>query len=299
MFLSVLIIKKLFPLEDRKGLISVTFIGLFLTHPYTIANTTLPDIDQTLLPLVMAIFIFYLINFLMPLNQGENKKIKYFHAVIFLSIIFCLNLWVKLTTSISLLPLTFFTMLCFGESIFKSIKTAAFIGLLGLAFFLPSYAIYCSVAKLPMSYTFDFLLHSFTKGTIGTTAPLFDKILSNISYVKSFSLWMTVPFLTLYLVSIFHISFKLNKTIAEKIVMTLSIFGFSVSLFYLSLIGPFGGFFKYPFPVFFTFFIPISYFIYDCLLTKICQSDNRAFINQPLLFFIIFIPAVFCQALIF
>ncbi len=298
-FFSVLLIKKLFPVEDKLGLISITFISLFLSHPYTIANTTLPDIDQTILPLTVSLFLFFLVS--LQMNQsfkGHNEKCKYRDAVIILSLIFCLNLWAKLTTPLALIPTTFFMLIASRESYFKAIKTTSLIGVMGLVMFLFTYAAYCHYADLPMSYTFDFLLHSFTKGTTGSIG-MIDKILINISFIKSFSLWLTVPFIFLYFTSLFYLLFKDNKTISEQIALVISGFGLFVCIFYLCLIAPFGGFFKYPFPVFFTFFIPISYFIYDTLFSRLNLSKTESSYRLASTFLMIFLTEFFFQIFIF
>lgn len=298
-YISVLLIKKLFPLEDRQSLISIIFISLFLSHPYTIANTTLPDIDQTILPLTLSLYLFFLVRLVIDQSlKGFNKKFKYRDAIIILSLIFCLNLWAKLTTPLALIPTTFFILLTVSENFFKAIKTTSIIGVLGFGIFLVTYAVFCRYTDLPLSYTFNFLLHSFTKGTAGSYG-LIDKILTNISSIKSFSLWLTVPFIFLYFTSLFYLTLKRNKNISEGIALVISYFGLFVSIFYLCLIGPFGGFFKYPFPVFFTFFIPISYFFYNILFSEL--KPIKVGYNNSLIFIflLIFLPVFLCQIFIF
>ena len=42
--------------RDRLRFFVPIFCGLYLLNPYTIANTTLPDIDQTILPVLITLF---------------------------------------------------------------------------------------------------------------------------------------------------------------------------------------------------------------------------------------------------
>jgi 4-amino-4-deoxy-L-arabinose transferase-like glycosyltransferase len=307
-YILVLLIKKLFPLEDRQSLISIIFVSLFLSHPYTIANTTLPDIDQTILPLTLSLYLYFIVNLVM--NQsliGYDKKFKYRDAIIILSLIFCLNLWAKLTTPLALIPATFFILIAARVSFFKAIKTTIFISILGMGIFLVTYAAYCFYANLPLSYTFNFLLHSstkssvgllhsFTKGSVGSNI-LINKFFLNIYYIKSFSLWLTIPFIFLYFTSLFYLTFKRNKNISERIALVISYFGLFVSIFYLCLTGPFGGFFKYVFPVFFTFFIPISYFFYNTLFSELkpikVGSANNLILIFVLIFLLVFLYRIF------
>ena len=265
-FLSILIVAKLFPNKNEEQYFPLIFLPLFLIHPYTLANTTLPDIDQTVLPITILLFIYFLLKKFPSQKLTESSSIQTASqalAVLTLSILFALNLWTKMTTPLALLPTAFFILMVLGYALRRSLAIVALIAIFGTVWFLTSYWIYCHYFDLPFEYTFQFLVHSFTKGTsgAGSFSATLEKILVNISYLKQFANWLTVPFIFVLFLSLAYLTAKKNKSESEKILMVLSLFGVFVSIFYLSLIAPFGRFFKYPYPVFSLVVLPIAYFL--------------------------------------
>ncbi len=280
--ISIKIIKKLFPREDSEGIISTIFISLFLSHPYTLANATLPDIDQTILPILISLYLLILIK--LDSYRFNGKLLNNTILLLIPSLIFAVNLWAKLTTPLALVPLSFFIFLVQKKTVMNALKATLIVGFLGLFFFLVSYFLYCHFLNLPLLYTFEFLIHSFFKGTSGSVG-LVDKIFFNIGYFNYFSSWLTIPFILLFSISFFYLILKKVKSDSEKFTIILSAFGIFVSLFYLCLISPFGGFFKYVFPVFFIFFIPIAYFIYCNLFAN--YSPNKIVSHKNIFIFIV------------
>ena len=223
--------------RDRLRFFIPIFFGLYLLNPYTIANTTLPDIDQTILPVLITLFVFLLFG-----DKSSNK---------WLAGVFCLLLWAKLTTPLVLAPFAF---------VYWSIQTRSPLSALlrglvvfggGALLFLASYWLYCNIADLPFKYTFEFLAHSFTKGgDSGGLQALLAKIQQNFSHSPALVAWMTAPFLFLFVASFTVLSTQ--KTSDPNRIRTLLLAGLSafIAVFYCGLIAPFGGFFKYPFPAF-------------------------------------------------
>jgi hypothetical protein len=212
------------------------FVALYLSHPYTIANTTLPDIDQSILPPLIILYLILLF---------DNRKDW------LLALAFTFLLWAKLTTPLVLIP---FSMLYwyFGEKSIDGTLSRS-IRVFGGAtiVFLCSYLIYCKLTNLPFGYTADFLLHSFTKGSGATElSVVYNKIVQNFSYSSGFLEWVMYPFVCLFVLSLILSIPKCCSDSAVFKTLGLGVLTIFVTIFYCGLIPPFGGFFKYPFPVF-------------------------------------------------
>jgi hypothetical protein len=137
----------------------------------------------------------------------------------------------------------------------KSISGAFLRGLrvfgIGVFVFLLSYWVYCKLTNLPFSYTFGFLLHSFSKGSSASgLVDILNKIIQNYSYSIGFVTWITYPFVFAFLVSLTYTIFKYRSDTSIQKILALGLLTLFVTIFYCGLIAPFGGFFKYPFPVF-------------------------------------------------
>jgi hypothetical protein len=278
-FLCTLIFDKLFPhAAGRKYFVSA-FLSLFLLHPYTLANTTLPDIDQTVLPITVSLFVFALLHrfpLRRPDEQGQTRS-QAGAAVLVLSMVFALNLWAKLTTPLALLPTAFFILLALRYSAKKSTGIVASIAIAGMVLFLATYWAYCRYAGLPFDYTFQFLLHSFTKGTSssGGLWSIIDKVVTNFAYSKQFVNWLTIPFVFAFFLSLAFLTLKSEKSPGENVLLIISFSGLFVTLFYLSLIAPFGHFFKYPYAVFAFLVLPIAYWCSAGFSSKFTEASDK------------------------
>lgn len=234
-------ILRLFKFKNRWG--EVLLLGLFLLNPYTIACVTVPDIDTTVLPITMLLFMYLCLRFYWTADLSKK------YEVLLLGAFFALNLWAKLTTPL-MLPIFVFSLLliCRFSLLNAFIKTVK-ITVAGALMFLVTYFIYTKAVSLPMSYTFHFLIESFTKGTNGNQT-LITKVLNNAANAKTQIFWFTIPFSFIYLTSLLGITFDKKRDQEANIVRLLAYFGLAVLIFYMCLIAPFGGFFKYPFPIF-------------------------------------------------
>jgi hypothetical protein len=308
--LCSLIIRKLIPDTTIKHYMTLIFLSLFLLHPYTLANTTLPDIDQTVLPVTMLLFVYMMLK-VFPVHPNVETWASTMPspksgALITMSCLFALNLWAKMTTPLALLPTAFFILLALGYKIRRSLSVVVLIAVFGFVLFIGTYWMYCHFFTLPFDYTFHFLLHSFTKGTSGGSGIIstIKKIGINFSYIRQFSHWLTIPFLFALVLSVYFIISKKHKTLSEKLLMILSLCGLFVGLFYLSLISPFGHFFKYPYPVFSLLILPIAY----CLATRLTfghseeaelsKSENNQGRRIWFFFGVVFVPIVSYQSFI-
>ncbi|MEO5950637.1 MAG: glycosyltransferase family 39 protein [Candidatus Saccharimonadales bacterium] len=235
-------------------------LGLFLLNPYTISNATLPDIDPTILPLVILLFIYASIRYVLNNQLFKNK------TIIVLGLLFALALWAKLTTPLILPVFLLYLSWISSNSIRTSLLFTIKVFVLGITTFVFTYLIYCLALKLSISYTYTFLWASFTKGT-SSEGPLMG-VLHNLTNFNSFVYWITIP---LFIVlGVATISLFANKAINEKdkIKKLLIATALLTTIFYIGLMSPFGGYFKYPFPLFGLLLLSII-FMYDKYLLKL------------------------------
>lgn len=249
-YLALVLGRDLFP-ENKRAIFGIVFLGLYLLNPYTIANTTLPDIDSTILPPLLTLFALLLL-------KGRNNLV--------LASMFALLLWAKLTTPLALVPFAMAYWKLTQESITKTLQKAAVVFGGGALLFFSSYWIYCKLLRLPFSYTFGFLVHSFTKGSASPSleARLL-KIWENLGYSTGLITAITIPLAFLFVASIIFLAFQKTTPETRRKSMFFMLLCAAVTLFYCSLISPFGGFFKYPFAVFQFGCIGISAMVIRCL----------------------------------
>ena len=251
--LCVAIHRQLFPVAKASTRWFVPiFLLLFLLHPYTIANSTVPDIDTTVMPVTMLAFILVLLEKFCFGPAQARTRIPY-GDVLFLAAFFALNLWVKMTTPIALIPLAFVLLaLSRRWSLAASAAISALVALAGTAAFVLTYGLYCLVAGLPFGFVFGFLAHSFTKNNSsgGGLSALMDGVLDHLTYGQQFVNWVGLPFLAAIFFSCGVLLFNFRRALAETILLVLAGFALFISIFYLGLTGAFGSFFKYPFATF-------------------------------------------------
>lgn len=262
-FLCILIYSELFNVKGlEKDRISLIFLSLFLLHPYTIANTTVPDIDSTVLPVTILVFVYGLIR-LLNLGGVSVQSLWPVKGGIILSVLFALNLWAKLTTPLVLIPVAFLIFLIKGWPLKRAAAVSFAVAVLGGLVFLATYALYCYVLSLPFDFTFRFLMFSFTKNSAsgGGISALVAGVTSHLSYSKQFVNWLSLIFVFTFTLSCCHLVFQKVKSQSETILLVLAGFGLFVTMFYLSLTGAFGGFFKYPYPIFPLLVLVVAHFI--------------------------------------
>lgn len=277
-FLCILIYQELFktkePYSDR---IILIFLSLFLLHPYTIANTTVPDIDSTVLPITILIFIYGIIRITnqCAISTQSTWPAK---AGLILSALFALNLWAKLTTPLALIPVAFLILLIKGWSLRRSAALTFMVAALGGVIFLASYALYCNFLFLPFDFTFRFLMFSFTKNSAsgGGIPALISGIITHLSYSRQFVNWLGLPFVFALALSCSALIFHRSKSQSEAILMVLAGLGLFVTAFYLCLTGAFGGFFKYPYPTFPLLVLVVAHFIHSHLPPVYLDSGSLA-----------------------
>jgi len=261
-YLLILILRRLIKKNETA---ETLLLGLFLLNPYTIANTTLPDIDSTVLPVVILLFVYFSLRYLLQKKDLSNK------VVVILGSLFGLALWSKLTTPLIIPPflvcLSFITTKNYKKSLLLTLKVTL-IGSVGFAF---TYFVYCKSLGLSTTYTYHFLVDSFTKGT-STDGPLVGA-LKNLKNIRNFIYWPTLPIVGLLGISFFGVMFDNTKDEKTRIKKLLILTSLLVTVFYIALIAPFGGFFKYPFPVFGISMLTIVFF-YE----RYFRSINPAFL---------------------
>ena len=227
------------------------FLPLYLLHPYTLANTTLPDIDSTVLPITILLFL-HGISKLLKHTTRANPPDWFQKDFIYLSILFALNLWTKLTTPLALIPILSIALYLNNTTFLKSIGTSVLVAVLGGTIFVVTYYLYCHAMSLPFDYVFRFLVSSFTKNSSGNSGlfGLVNTIQQHFTNLKYFANWWGLPFIFALAIATSALVFQKNKLSNDKLISLLLGFGLFVPLFYICLTDAFGEFFKYPFPTF-------------------------------------------------
>jgi hypothetical protein len=238
--LLVLILRQLI---GRSASAELLLLGIFLLNPYTIANTTLPDIDSTVLPVLLLLFVFLCLRYV------HEKRDTTRRTMLVLSAAFALTLWAKLTTPL-VLPLFLLGVLVIsGIGARMAVIFASKMVALGGAAFLVTYYAYCRLLRLPFDYTFTFLLQSFSKGTSGGGGRL-AAVADNLISGGRLAYWFTLPLVSLFALGLVSIMLDTGRDERSRLITWVVLLAASVTLVYVALIAPFGGFFKYPFPVF-------------------------------------------------
>lgn len=273
-YILILILRQLIKKNET---VEALVLGLYLLNPYTIANTTLPDIDSTVLPVVILLFIYFSLKYLLQRRDMSRR------VVLILASLFGLALWSKLTTPLIIPP--FLACLCFitFRNYKKSIVFTLKVTLIGFLAFIFTYFAYCKLLNLSTAYTYHFLVDSFTKGT-SSDGPLVGA-LNNLKNIGNFVYWPTLPLVGLLGISFLGVILDRDKTEKTKIKKLLVLTSLLVTIFYIALIAPFGGFFKYPFPVFGILILTIAFF-YDQYFQKTKVNVLYAFIATSLGFIV-------------
>jgi hypothetical protein len=181
-------------------------------------------------------------------------------VILILGALLGLTLWSKLTTPL-IIPLFLACLAIITSKKYKkSLLFTLKVTLIGVLGFVITYYLYCRLLNLPTTFTYHFLVDSFTKGT--KTEGFLTGAINNLKYVRNFVYWPTIPIVGLLGVSFFGVMFDRNKDEKTKIKKLLVLTSLLVTIFYLALIAPFGDFFKYPFPVFGLAILTIIFF-YD------------------------------------
>jgi hypothetical protein len=255
------------------------FLPLYLLHPYTLANTTLPDIDSTVLPLTVLLFL-HGISKLSKHTAGANSPGWLQRNYIYLSILFALNLWAKLTTPLALIPILSIALYLNNTTFLKSIGTSVLVAVLGGTIFVATYSLYCYAMSLPFDYAFTFLISSFTKNSTGGGGlfGLVNTVQQHLTNLKYFANWLSLPFIFALALATGTLVFQRKKLPSDYLVLLFLGFGLFVPMFYICLTGAFGGFFKYPFPTFGLLILIISHQLYRLSLEK----TTHKFLNSNL-----------------
>jgi 4-amino-4-deoxy-L-arabinose transferase-like glycosyltransferase len=251
-------------LGEVRPVASVTFAALFLLNPYTLANATVPDIDTTILPITILLFILALTRVSRAISMRGIKHSE----LLGLALLFALALWSKLTTPFALIPLTALVVLVSTRSPWSAVRTTTLMAVGGGTIFLASYWLYCRLTGLPFPYVFDFLVYQFTKGMADPNASRLDSMVEKLSYVPHFLRWLTAPVVVLVAAGLASAATKLWRARLEPDqvrIAVLALFGLGVTAFYLVLHGHYGGFFKYAFPVIPLLLIPAAIHFADAI----------------------------------
>ncbi|MEI8196867.1 MAG: hypothetical protein WCI73_13285, partial [Phycisphaerae bacterium] len=169
-------------------------------------------------------------------------------------------LWAKMTVT-HLLPVWLLVaLISYRHAPTRAVLVVAGTVLVGSFLFLATFWAYCRGLHLSMEYTFRFLLDSFLKGT-NSTQSRWERIGGNLAYLRTYIFWLMPLTAGLMLAATTATGLKAwrDRDVAARDIFLLAGMGLFVTVFYLGLISPFGGFYKYPFATFTFLVLPLAY----------------------------------------
>ena len=123
----------------------VLAVALFLLGPLTVQAALVLDIDNTVLMLLIALFVWLVLR--LPTRWTAR-------VVVGLAVLYALTLWAKLTTPLLLLAAVAFTRLFQGTGVRGALQALA-VGALGWSLFLVSWTMVTTATGMPFDYTFE------------------------------------------------------------------------------------------------------------------------------------------------
>lgn len=237
---------------------------LYLSIPLIIQGSVLLDIDNTLLPISMIIFVMAYIHFCRQMNA---KKI------ILLGCLFALALWSKITTSLVLIiAIGVFHLL--ERNFRQALKRPLVIFLIGASIFLATFSLYCCLVNwkcfrvVPMVFSVAWI-----KQPAGT---FYFKIFTMLKTILRLSLWMSPYLILLWLISLKESFERIYKGLSMNPLNFLSIYSCLILLGYLY----FGGSHVFP-----RYHIPMIFAI--CILvTNSIQEIFKGLRTKESIFYI-------------
>lgn len=243
-FLTIRVFRKIFGRLFVKS-IEPYFWALFLFSPYTIAISSIADIDSTIYGPLLLLIVDRVLAAVWIDGNLKKEKIG-FAAIAGLSFAIALGLWAKLTTILLLFPFVFLIWFKLKEPI-SSICKSALALVLGILCFYYTYKLFGIILNLNTNYTFEFLVYSIknrgSSGGAGLISRVFDFWSNSIINVPFTLVWIgmvtVIGVLYSYIVTAKD-CFKVDphKAIHYILIIGLALF---VVLYYWGQIQPFGG----------------------------------------------------------
>lgn len=185
--LALMIFRCLFGPEVKRQ-VAPFFWLLFLLNPYTLAISSIADIDSTIYgPILLAIIYSVL---LCRWRDGTEIRDRIpARRIILTSLLFALGLWAKLTTILLLIPVIYLLLAVPGRWLSAARATAVMVAS-GTLIFLSTYGLYGWAFNLDIKYTFSFLLFSLTnRGATGGAGGISGRLQGSLN-----NLLFNVPF---------------------------------------------------------------------------------------------------------
>jgi len=245
------------PVQSHSGF----FYALFLLSPFTLANSSIADIDSTIYGPLLLILIFAVVRTVIPKAEAHRHMTLTEFSTVFLLLV--IAGWAKLTSVLLLLPFVAIVFaLAFGP--LRGLILSA-LGLLisGLGFAF-SYSLYGKLLHLDTDYTYRFLLYSFLgKGSLGapTLNDKFRRLVTTLGYNVSFhSVWLggLTILLVGYSLCVLFRDCRRSWGITSRLLFVVFLLPLAAILTYFSLTMPWAQSpSKYIFPFFALFLAPI------------------------------------------
>jgi hypothetical protein len=133
-------------------------VALFLLTPLTVQSALVLDIDNTVLMLLIAVYVWVAVR--LPGRWGTR-------TIVALALLYTLTLWAKLTTPLLLLAALAFTRLFQGTGPRGALEALA-VGALGWVLFLASWLVVTALGGMPLDYTFIVVYREATESGAST-----------------------------------------------------------------------------------------------------------------------------------
>jgi len=205
-------------LRPKNKIPGLVGMSLYSTHYFVLQSSMIPDIDGTLLPLVISFCIFSITKYY--LSSDVNSKSDY------LLIIFALGLCfsTKLTTTLILVSFIFIIEMQKSSKLLGSILKTSFLTICGFLFFIAWWYPLAKAKNLNWFEPIDFTVKSFRGKS--SNASLFTMFESSIMFPRSALAWIGP--LTFLSVSILIIVIFFNRKLSNRF--------FLFALLYLSIV---------------------------------------------------------------
>ena len=242
--LTLVVFRKLFGRVFVKE-IEPYFWAVFLFNPYTIAISSIADIDSTIYGPLMLLIVDRTLAAVWIDGKLRNEKIGYWEIGTLAGAL-ALGLWAKLTTILLLFPFVILIWFKFKEPVSSLIKAVLAL-IMGVGLFYYSYKIFGLLLNLNTNYTFEFLAYSIknrgSSGGSGLSSRLNDfwnNFVINVPFTLMWTGILTVVGIVgsnfFSVIECFRVEKK--KAIHYLLLVGLALF---VVFYYWGQIRPFGG----------------------------------------------------------
>ena len=221
-------------LDEKVGLLACF---LFASHPWAIQGSLILDIDNTILTVLLTLFIFYFV---------KNCNVFNLRNYLLSGLLFFVCLWAKLSTPFILL-FTVLIFYIFRGKLKEGLIYTFIVGIEGVGLFFLFWAIYSKFYNLNFLSVFERSLSVLGRGLMGCSLSTFKEI--TLRFIR-ISLWMGPYLVLLWLIIFIHwIKSCLNNKGIMKVNDFLILYTIIIFVSYIFVGGTSFGFAKHQYPI--------------------------------------------------